>query len=92
MWTEFKDDWRRYEGGANDDIHGWNSTMLYTALATQNVSYYNDGPTADKSNLKQAYRNYCLKRSEKAGRCDYSPLDVGPSTRSPLASASNNAV
>ncbi len=66
--------------------------MLYTALETQNVSYYIDGPTADKSSREQAYWNFRLKRSENAVRCDYSPFDVGPFTRSSLASLSNNTI
>ena len=76
MWSEFLD-WIKNEGESNDDIKDRSPSMLYTALETQYVSYYKDGPT--NNSRKQAFWNYRLK-------------SAGPSTRSPLASLSNNAI
>ena len=89
MWSEFLD-WIKNEGKGNDDIKDWIPSMLYTALETQYVSYYKDGPT--NNSRKQAFWNYRLKSDGNVVGYYYSPLDVGPSTRSPLASLSNNAI
>jgi phage/plasmid-associated DNA primase len=91
MWNEFKD-WVKDEGAAYDDIQSWNPLMLHTALATQNVMYSNDGPDTDKNNRKKAYWNWRVKCGENAVERGSSPIDAGPSTRSPLASLINNAI
>jgi hypothetical protein len=87
--NEFQD-WIKSEGKGYDDIKDWSPSMLYTALETQDVSYFKDGPTDNSRKL--AYWNYRLKSDGNAVGYDYSPIDVGPSTRSPLASLSNNVI
>jgi hypothetical protein len=91
MLNGFKD-WVKDEGAAYDDIHSWTPSMLHTATATQNVMCYNDGQYTQKNSRKKAYWNWRVNRGENAVEHDSSPVEIGPSTRFPLASLINNAI
>jgi len=89
MFDEFQN-WVKDEGKAYDDVHQWNSSMLFGALATQNITLTNDGSTSNKNDRKLAFWNYCVGGGRHAVVDDELPLDVGPSARPPLTPLKNN--